>query len=77
MLTASHGTDNPILINEYFSDSNIKNQTLGDGRRFTYFPVREGNVLREHQIKDPNGLQTYIQYERGGYLQSLPTVVPH
>lgn len=77
MLTAGHGMEKPILTNEYFGTGNMKSQTMADGRRFAYFPVRQGNVLRETQIKDPNGLQTYIQYEAGGYLQSLPTAVPH
>ncbi len=34
MLTASHGTDAPILQNEYFSDGYFKSQTMADGRKF-------------------------------------------
>jgi hypothetical protein len=31
-----------------------------------------GGMLRESHITDPNGLETYIQYGPGGYLQWLP-----
>jgi YD repeat-containing protein len=78
MLTASHGTEKPILTNEYTSDNYIKSQVMGDGRKFGYNYVRgPANVIRENQITDPNGLETYIQYGPDGYLQSLPTAVPH
>jgi NDP-sugar pyrophosphorylase family protein len=78
MLTASNGTENPILTNEYSSDNYIKNQVMGDGRKFGYNYVRgPANVIRENQIIDPNGLETYIQYGPDGFLQSLPTAVPH
>lgn len=78
MLTAGHGTEKPILTNEYFGDNYIKSQVMGDGRKFGYFYVRgQANVIRENQVIDPNGLETYIQYGPSGYLQSLPTPVPH
>ncbi len=78
MLTAGHGTEEPILTNEYSGDSYIKSQVMSDGRKFGYHYVRgQANVIRENQIIDPNGLQTYIQYERDGYLQSLPMPIPH
>jgi YD repeat-containing protein len=78
MLTTAHGTEKPILTNEYFSDGYIKSQVMGDGRSFGYAYFHgERNVILENQITDPNGLETYIQYVPGGYLQWLPTHVPH
>ena len=78
MLTAGHGTEEPILTNEYFSDNYIKSQLMGDGRKFGYHYFRgPANVIRENQITDPNGLETYIQYGPDGYLQSLRNPVPH
>jgi len=78
MITASHGTEKPILTNEYFTDGYVKNQTMGEGRKFGYNHFRrERGVIYENQITDPNGLQTYIQYVPGGYIQSLPALVPH
>ena len=77
MLTAAHGIEKPFLSNAYFSDSYIKEQILGDGRKFEYGYFRsERNIMRENQITTPNGLETYIQYVRGGYTQSLPAPVP-
>jgi YD repeat-containing protein len=77
MLTAAHGTEKPFLTNAYFSDSSIKEQILGDGRKCEYAYFRtEGNVIRENQITTPNGLETHIQYVPGGYTQSLPAPVP-
>ncbi len=78
LLTTAHGTEKPILTNEYFSDGYIKSQVMADGRRFRYaYFLGERNVILENQITDPNGLETYIKYVRGGYLQWLPTNVPH
>ena len=78
MLAAAHGTEKPILTNEYFSDGYIKSQLMSDGRRFSYAYFRgERNLILENQITDPNGLETYIQYVSGGYLQWLPARVPH
>ncbi|MGA9393673.1 MAG: DUF6531 domain-containing protein, partial [Candidatus Sulfotelmatobacter sp.] len=77
MITAGHGADKPILTNAYFNDGCIKNQVTGDGKRFEYAYFRgERNVIYESLITDPNGRETSIQYVRGGYLQSLPTI-PH
>jgi|HubBroStandDraft_6_1064221.scaffolds.fasta_scaffold14012_3 YD repeat-containing protein len=78
MLTAAHGMEKPILTNKYFSDSYLKSQVMGDGRGFGYAYFHgERNVMLENQITDPNGLETYIRYVSGGYLQWLPTRVPH
>jgi YD repeat-containing protein len=77
MLTAAHGGGKPILTNEYFIDGYIKSQIMSDGRGFGYAYFRERNVIRENQITDPNGLETYVQYVNGGYLQSLPAAPPH
>lgn len=78
MLTASHGTDAPILKNEYFSDGYIKSQTMADGRKFDYTYARSsGNVIQESGLTDPNGLMTSFVYYRNGYTQSLPTARPH
>lgn len=76
MLTAAHGGENPILINEYSIDGYIKCQTICDGRRFGYACTRDGHFIHENQIMDPNGLETYIQYEGNGYLESLPARPP-
>jgi YD repeat-containing protein len=78
MLTASHGTEKPILTNEYFADGSIKSQTMGDGNKFGYaYFRRERGIVYENQITDPNGLETYVQYVRGGFIRSLPNPVPH
>jgi YD repeat-containing protein len=78
LLTAAQGTEKPILTNEYFSDGYIKSQVMRDGRRFGYAYFHgERNLILENQITDPNGLETYIRYVPGGYLQWLPTRVPH
>ncbi len=78
MLTAAHGTEKPILTNEYFGDGYLKSQIMGDGRRFGYaYFLGERNVMLENQITDPNGLETYIQYVLGGYLRWLPSPIPH
>ena len=76
MLTAAHGSKNPVLINQYSNDGYIKCQTMSDGRRFGYAYAREGNVIHENQIMDPNGLETYIEYADQGYLESLPARPP-
>jgi predicted Zn-dependent protease len=76
MLTAAHGNGNPILINKYLNDGYIKCQTMSDGREFGYAYARDGNFIHENQIMDPNGLETYIQYEGNGYLESLPARPP-
>jgi YD repeat-containing protein len=76
MLTAGHGGDNPVLINQYTNDGYIKMQVMADGRAFKYFAFRETNSIRQNQIVDPNGLETYIQYVRGGFTQSLPQPPP-
>jgi YD repeat-containing protein len=77
MLTAAHGEEKPLVVNEYFNDGYIKQQDMGDGRGFKYFYFRETNRIRQNYIVDPNGLETYIQYVPGGYLQSLPARPPH
>jgi YD repeat-containing protein len=78
MLTAAHGDQKPFLTNEYFSDGYIKSQTMADGQKFSYAYFRdERNVIHENQITDPNGLETYVQYQGRGYFEGLPTRVPH
>jgi YD repeat-containing protein len=74
MISAGHGTASPILTNKYFPDGYIKSQVMGDGKKFEYsYFRRERNVIYESLILDPNGLETYVQYVRGGYLRSLPS----
>ena len=75
MLTAAHGDDGPILTNQYFSDGRIKSQTMSDGKSFEYAYFHDGDVMRESFITDPNKLETYIQYDSGGYEEGLP--MPH
>jgi hypothetical protein len=78
MLTAFHGTEKPILTNEYLADGSIKSQTMGDGSKFGYaYFRRERGIIYENQITDPNGLETYVQYVPGGFIRSLPNPVPH
>jgi len=72
MLTAAHGDDHPVLTNRYSNDGYIKSETMKDGRQFSYFYFRDGNIIRENEITDPNGLTTYVQYVGNGYLESLP-----
>jgi YD repeat-containing protein len=76
MLTAAHGNGKPVLTNEYYVDGYIKSQTMQDGERFEYHYFRDGNINREAYIIDPNGLETYVEYVPGGYVQSLPSPVP-
>jgi hypothetical protein len=74
MITAGHETGHPILTNGYFTDGYIKSQVMGDGEKFEYSYFRgERNVIYESIITDPNGLETYVQYVRGGNLRSLPS----
>jgi YD repeat-containing protein len=74
MITAGHGAEKPFLTNGYFPDGYIKSQVMGDGNKFEYsYFRRERNVIYESSILDPNGLETYVQYVRGGYLRSLPS----
>jgi YD repeat-containing protein len=72
MLTAAHGNEKPFLTNQYFVDGYIKSQTMGDGQSFTYAYFRDDSAIRENQITDPNGLETYVRYDRYGYLEFLP-----
>ncbi len=74
MITAGHGAGKPRLTNGYFPDGYVKSQVMGDGSKFEYSYFRgERNVIYESSILDPNGLETYVQYVRGGYLRSLPS----
>ena len=34
---------------------------MGDGQTFRYAYFRDGEAIRENQITDPNGLETYVQ----------------
>lgn len=72
MLTAARGNEKPFLSNQYFVDGYIKSQTMGDGQSFTYAYFRDDGRMRENEITDPNGLQTYVRYDRYGYLEFLP-----
>lgn len=76
LLTASHGTAEPVLTNQYFVDGYIKRQTMQNGQSFEYHYFRDDGRIRENQITDPNGLETYILYEHGGYREWLPGALP-
>jgi len=76
MLTASHGTRDQALTNQFYVDGYIKGQTMQGGQSFEYHYSREGNILRNTYITDPNGLETYIQYEQDGYREWLPSALP-
>lgn len=73
MLTAAHADEKPVLNNDYFVDGYIKSQTMLDGQRFEYHYFRDRAGIHETYITDPNGLETYIQYEPGGYREWLPS----
>lgn len=77
MLTAAHGNEKAVLTNEYFVDGYIKSQMLVGGRKFKYFYFRDSQGMHENQIMDPNGLETYVQYETGGYTEGLPARPPY
>lgn len=77
MLTASYGDDESAITNQYFVDGYIKSQTMKDGRSFQYHYFRDSGHIRENQITDPNGLETYVEYGRNGYREWLPSAVPH
>jgi YD repeat-containing protein len=76
MLTAGHGNGKPVLSNKYLYDGYIKAQVMADGRAFTYLSFHETNRITQTQVVDPNGLETYIQYVLGGYIESLPQPPP-
>jgi YD repeat-containing protein len=76
MSSIARGNESPIVINEFDDDGFLKVQTLADGRKFEYAYSRQGNTMVDNQITEPNGLQTYVQYVPGGYLQSLPQPKP-
>ena len=82
MLAADLGTEKPILTNEYFSDSYIKNQIMGDGRRFGYAYFRgERNLILENQITDltdwrPIVFNMYREATFNGYRLVSPTNLP-
>ena len=74
MITAGHGSGNPVLTNGYFPDGYIKSQVMGDGKKFEYsYFRREHEAVHDGMILDPNGLETYVQYVPGGYVRSLPS----
>ena len=73
MLNAAHRDGKPILTNQYFVDGFIKSQTLADSQSFEYHYSRQGGRILNAYITDPNRLETYIQFQRGGYREWLPT----
>lgn len=76
LLTAAHGTAEPVLTNHYFVDGYIKRQTMSNGQSFEYHYFRDGGRIQENQITDPNGLETYVLYGQGGYREWLPSSLP-
>lgn len=72
MLSAAHGQDKPFLVNEYFVDGYIKAQTTVDGQTFRYRYSREGGRILNTYITDPNGLETYVEFQSDGYLEWIP-----
>jgi len=76
LLTSSHGTAQPVLTNQYFVDGYIKRQTMQNGQSFEYHYYRDDRGIRENQITDPNGLETYVLYGQGGYREWLPSALP-
>ena len=76
LLTSAHGTAEPVLTNQYFVDGYIKRQTMQNGQSFEYHYFRDGGTIRQNQITDPNGLETYVLYGQGGYREWLPSALP-
>ena len=78
MLTAAYGDGQAAaLTNEYFVDGYIKTQTLANGKALRYGYSRQGTSIKNSYITYPNGLETYVQYERGGYSEWPPTRPPN
>jgi YD repeat-containing protein len=77
MLTVAHGDGQPVLTNEYFVDGCIKTQTLSNGKAFRYGYSRQGMSIKNSYITYPNGLESYVQYERGGYSEWPPSAPPN
>lgn len=76
MITAAHGSEKPFLTNQFFVDGYIKSQTLRNGQTFQYRYSREAGKIYNTYITNPNGLETYVRYEPGGYLEWLPSPPP-
>ena len=80
MLSVAHGTDKPVITNVYDVGGKIERQTMADGQEFEYHYVRDwtarGNVYIPDWITYPNGLQSIIKYNAGGYARSLPSSPP-
>ena len=76
MLTVRQGSDIPAITNEYDITGKIISQTMATGEKFLYHytadPQGRGNATVPDVITDPRGLATFIQYNAGGYIQSLP-----
>ncbi len=76
MLAVTQGSNIPAVRNEYDISGKIISQTMATGEKFLYHytsdPQSRGNATVPDVITDPRGLATFIQYNAGGYLQSLP-----
>ena len=77
MLIAAHVDKKAVITNTYFVDGHIKSQTMGDAQGFEYSYAREGGRILVTSITDPNGLETYVRYQSGGYLEWLPASMGH
>jgi YD repeat-containing protein len=77
MISAFDTAGVPLITNQYTSSNLIASQTLGDGRHLEYgYNFASQRVIRQNFIKDPFGLMTYFDYDRGGYFQSFPAPAP-
>jgi len=76
MQTVKQGSSIAAIVNEYDISGKIISQTMASGEKFlyhyTFYPRGRGNASVPDVITDPRGLVTHIQYNAGGYIQSLP-----
>jgi hypothetical protein len=76
MVTISHGSENPVLVNSY-ENGNIRHQTMVDGRAFDYryshdSQLPKGSVV-PLLVTDPNGKVTHLRCDSSGCVRSLPS----
>jgi YD repeat-containing protein len=78
MLSVVDGAGTPVITNEYTSLNMISSQTFGNRERLEFgYNLGARREIRQNFLKDPNGLMNYFDYNKKGYVQSLPMQQPH